>query len=399
MSWSLFLLVISACLIQDIQTAPKGCLDCRLTPCEQCRVLAMSVLWGDEEVQIVELTCRLDQQNYQQFCSEIRGKEAEFVNTVLEYKKSGEDKNVMVSFSSRNAHCHTVGVVLPYFAVSWIVVICGGDKIHSICQDGDPYTKMSWSLFLLVISACLIQDVKTAPKAMKLSRCYLPNQSIYSTNCELTLCEQCQMLALMVIWTENYPRDVIPDYDSEDFGVNFVKACHADWSYQQFCSQIQGKEAEFVDTVREYKKNWNEREVCSKSTFSVCDPPRMVNDSSWKLKTLNTCEQCQSTLSRLTNLPDEIPLWRQYFYTMLSFFLKDNCRLSDDHLFSEFCALIEIKELEIVETALDCSEVKFKDDKFQPNCTVSGSDDHRDRMLKVCERYVESCKVVQLPPV
>ncbi|KAI1700286.1 hypothetical protein DdX_16805 [Ditylenchus destructor] len=110
MPWPLFLLVISACLIQNIQTAPKaiaygnkkdlgsgsapqtGCPNCKITPCRQCQGLTHAAgPWGlNDSVELLKLTCRVER-DYQYFCSQIRGKEMEFVDTVYRHLKSDKD--------------------------------------------------------------------------------------------------------------------------------------------------------------------------------------------------------------------------------------------------------------------------------------------------------------------
>ncbi|KAI1705600.1 hypothetical protein Ddc_15666 [Ditylenchus destructor] len=141
---------------------------------------------------------------------------------------------------------------------------------------------MPWILVFLVISACLIQDIQTAPKSN------VPvNEQDFGSDNPRNLCEQCQIIELAIIWA-NF---------STDIAVASLK------------------------------------------------------------------EQCRDIFT----------------------------------FFSGFCALIDGKESEFVKSAFDCSGVKFKDDdKVLPNCTVPGSDDDRGRMTKVCESYVESCKVDQL---
>ncbi|KAI1704615.1 methyltransferase domain-containing protein [Ditylenchus destructor] len=164
---------------------------------------------------------------------------------------------------------------------------------------------------------------------------------------------------------------------------------------EQFCSQIQGKEAEFVNTVLDLKKNGTEKEVCARSNFSVCDLSQTGKNGLVKPEELSTCEQCQSTTSEMTNAsPDSLP--RLNYYTISADLLKENCRNDDfGQFFSGLCTLIDGKEFEFVKSVMDCSGVKFKDDKVQPNCTVSGSNDESGRMPKVCESYVDSCKVDQ----
>ncbi|KAI1702561.1 hypothetical protein Ddc_17015 [Ditylenchus destructor] len=253
---------------------------------------------------------------------------------------------------------------------------------------------MSWSLFLLVISACLIQDIQSAPKAM--SGCL---------NCRFTLCKQCELLASTVLYVGNDP-----DYG----GAQIVEmGCRSERSMEQFCSQIEGKEAEFFNTVLDYKKNGTEMEVCARASFSVCDLSDIGKNFS-QPKPLDTCEQCQSAVDMLmgfanydpTNVPpNELPLERLEYYTGVADHLKKLCRDPEQlgQIFSGLCASIDGKEFEFVKAVMDCSGVKFKGDKVQPKCTISGQNvepgtgnKHPER--KVCETFVESCKVDVLPP-
>ncbi|KAI1700292.1 hypothetical protein DdX_16811 [Ditylenchus destructor] len=255
---------------------------------------------------------------------------------------------------------------------------------------------MSWSLFLLVISACLIQDIQSAPKAMG-----------DSLDSRFTPCEQCQMLAFTVLHADGDP--VLGGARSVEI------ICQHERLSEQFCSQIQGKEAEFADTVLDLKKNGTESEICAHYNFSDCD----LSDfgKNWTSKPLNTCEQCQTIVDMImarasydqiingsTNVPsNEMPFERLEYYKVAADGLKNNCRTVDigPHI-SGLCTSIDGKEFEFVKAVMDCSGVKFKDDNVQPNCTATGqvtdskeSKQHPER--KVCESYVEFCKVDQFP--
>ncbi|KAI1702564.1 hypothetical protein Ddc_17018 [Ditylenchus destructor] len=253
---------------------------------------------------------------------------------------------------------------------------------------------MSWSLFILVISACLIQAM---------SGCL---------NCRLTTCEQCQTLAFAVLWMGNDP----------DLTRMVEMACRTDRSFDNFCSQIEGKEAEFANTVLDYKKNGTEMEVCALANFSVCDLSEIGKNFS-QPKPLDTCEQCQSGVDMImgwasmvsiinNTLQNEVPYDRLEYYGNATDTLKKTCQdAAFGQIFSGLCTSIEGKEFEFLKAVMDCSGMKFKDDKVQPKCTVSGSNVHHGRMSKivesrspkqhperkVCETFVESCKVDQLP--
>ncbi|KAI1700289.1 hypothetical protein DdX_16808 [Ditylenchus destructor] len=157
---------------------------------------------------------------------------------------------------------------------------------------------MSWSLFLLVISSRLIQDIQSAPKAMG-----------DSLDSRFTLCEQCQMLTFSVFWVDGDPN----------LGVEIVETgCQSEPSMEQFCSQIQGKEVEFASTVQECKKNYTEEQICASATFSVCDASEIEKYWSWKPKAPRACEQCQASVFRITNqLPEELPYERPEYYMMI----------------------------------------------------------------------------------
>ncbi|KAI1700291.1 hypothetical protein DdX_16810 [Ditylenchus destructor] len=260
---------------------------------------------------------------------------------------------------------------------------------------------MSWSMFLLVIMTCLIQDIQSAPKAM--SGCL---------TCRFDPCQQCRILAATVLWV---------DGDPEYGGARMVEmSCRNDRSMEQFCSQIQGKEEEFVDTVLDYQKNGTVLEVCARADFSVCDLSDIGKDPrSWTPKPLNICEQCQSIVDMimetaniaLTNialinntLPNELPFERLEFCMMAADSLKKMCD-EDEQLrqfLSGLCTSIDGKEFEFVKAVMDCSGVKFKDDKVQTNCTIPGLNVEIDAgnkypERKVCESFVESCKVEEFP--
>ncbi|KAI1702557.1 hypothetical protein Ddc_17011 [Ditylenchus destructor] len=221
-------------------------------------------------------------------------------------------------------------------------------------------------LFLLAISACLIHDIQTAPKSIALgikedlsSGSSSPGDDL---NWLVTPCDQCQNLALTVRMAPN--------------SLSFVeKTCRTERSYEQFCSQIRGKEAEFVNTVLESKKGNKEDlstfQVCT--NYSACDPSQEGKEW-WKPKSYGACEQCQSSINGLTHkLPDELPYGRLEYYTMEADLMKIGCRDVDFRQFSsEFCTLFEGREFEFVKSVMDCTGVKFTDDKVQPNCTVTG---------------------------
>ncbi|KAI1700287.1 hypothetical protein DdX_16806 [Ditylenchus destructor] len=293
---------------------------------------------------------------------------------------------------------------------------------------GNCFAKMSWLLFLLAISPCLFHAIQTAPKSNSLgNEAELSSDSASQTclDCQLTSCDQCQTLAIAILWSK---------YES-DLALTTVKmACRTDrmiHPYENFCAQIQGKEADFVNAVLESKKNGTGKEVCARSDFSVCDLSEIDDKDISEPMTLSTCEQCRRSLLVLTRhctyIPiDGLPFDRLYYYnealvdslkkvcgntSLLSYFFNENLlaevlqlgfRLSivdyqhrDGHwekslevngkYMTEFCAMIDGKEFDFVKSAMDCSGIKFKYDKVQPNCTVSGSDDDRGRMSKVCE--------------
>ncbi|KAI1702560.1 hypothetical protein Ddc_17014 [Ditylenchus destructor] len=239
---------------------------------------------------------------------------------------------------------------------------------------------MSWHLFLLVISACLIQDIQSAPKLVALG-----NNSDMSLSDQLTPCEQCQTLEIAILWSkfETEPALTVVENACDDSAMQPT--------YQNICTLIQGKEVEFVDTVLDFKKNGKEKELCS--NLSMCHPSR--KDWVWKPESLNTCEQCQMAIFQSAQrLPDELPYERLQYYAKTADSLKELCRdtFTRDY-FSSFCPLIDGKEPEIVKSALDCSGAKFKDDEVQPNCTVPFPNSLR--RTKACERFVDSCKVDQ----
>ncbi|KAI1700294.1 hypothetical protein DdX_16813 [Ditylenchus destructor] len=118
-------------------------------------------------------------------------------------------------------------------------------------------------------------------------------------------------------------------------------------------------------------------------------------------KKLSLCEQCFLVIFGLTfTLPNEIPYERLQYYTMTADQIKESCLQGDDPLLSDFCTLVDGKELDFVKEMLDCTGLKFKEDNVQPNCTVSGSNGElgvrEDSELKVCESFVENCKFDQV---
>ncbi|KAI1702556.1 hypothetical protein Ddc_17010 [Ditylenchus destructor] len=222
---------------------------------------------------------------------------------------------------------------------------------------------MPWPLFLLVISVCLIQDIQSAPESNAFG-----NKADSGSDDQQNLCEKCQVLE-------------VPNLLEKYAVVTLEKTCLKDRAHQDICSLIQGREAEFVDTLTDFENDAEEKELCS--NLSVCDPSQ--NDWIWKQRPLSTCEQCRWTILGFT---DEARHGRQQYHTKKNAdLLKEVCRDTFTRkYFSDFCALIEGREFEVVKSAFDCTGVEFKDDESQINC-----------MAKACESFVESCKDDKFP--
>ncbi|KAI1702566.1 hypothetical protein Ddc_17020 [Ditylenchus destructor] len=148
-------------------------------------------------------------------------------------------------------------------------------------------------------------------------------------------------------------------------------------------------------------------DITALPTSDVTEPKTEENSREDPLKFWETkptlCEQCLIAIFGLTfTLPGELPYERLQYYTMTADDIKESCHHPKgmDVLLSDFCALIDGKEFEFVKEMLDCTGLKFKESKIQPNCTVSGSNDEpttgENNELKVCDSYVENCKFDQL---